>query len=124
MHLKTYKLLALVMLLSLGMGCGGGGTTNSGGVASGGDASLVGTWNLVNSGGGNFPQKILINSNGTGSYLFTGGTTSNFTWTQSGTTVTISTGSLQAASINNLSSPVGNTFTLNSLGASASYNRA
>jgi len=123
MHLKTYQWLALVLLLSIGMGCGSG-TSNSGGVASGGDASLVGTWNLVNSGGGNFPPKIVINSNGTGLYLFTGGTTSSFTWSQSGSTVTISTGSLQAASINNLSSPVGNTFTLNSLGATATYNRA
>lgn len=123
MHLRTCKLLALVLLLAMGMGCSSSGTTTSGGVAAGGDASLVGTWNL-SSGSGNFPQKIIINSNGTGSYIFAGGTTSSFNWTQSGNSVTISTGSVQSAVINNLSSPVGNTFTLNSLGGSATYNRA
>ena len=124
MHLKSYKWLALVLLLAMGMGCGSSGTSSSsGGVASGGDASLVGTWNLA-SGNGNFPQKVVINANGTGSYIFAAGTTSSFTWSQSGNTVTISTGSSQAAVINNLSSPVGNTFTLNSLGGAATYSRA
>lgn len=122
MHLKTYNLLALVLLLSVGMGCSSGGTSSSGGVASGGDPALVGTWNLAST-GGNFPQKIFFNSNGTGSYLFTGGTTTNFTWAQSGSTVTISTGSIQPATIN-LSSPIGNTFNLNSGGGTGTYNRA
>ena len=123
MHLKTYKLLALVLLLSVGMGCGSSGTSSSGGVASGGDPALVGTWNLASSGSGNFPQKIFFNSNGTGSYLFTGGTTTNFTWTQTGSTVVINTGAIQPATIN-LSSPIGNTFNLNSLGGTGTYNRA
>jgi hypothetical protein len=44
MPLKTYLLLSLVLLLPMGMGCSSSGTSsNAGGVANGGDPSLIGT---------------------------------------------------------------------------------
>jgi hypothetical protein len=126
MHLKTYLSLALVLLLSMGMGCSSSGTSsNAGGVANGGDPSLVGTWNLV-SATGNFPPKVLINANGTGSYIDypLKGINTSFTWTQSGNQVTVSTGSSQSDVISLPSVPVGNTFTLSASGATAIYTRA
>jgi hypothetical protein len=116
MHLKTYLFVALVLVVAMGMGCGGSGTSSGGDTSS----TLIGTWKLV-SANGNFPQTIVFNSNGTGAY--SGGINSNFTWNQVGNQVTISTGSAQPATII-LSSSVVNTFTLNSLGGTGTYNRA
>ncbi len=116
MRLKIYLLVTLVLVLALGMGCSSSGT-NSGGDAS---STLIGTWKLTSS-NGNFPPTIVFNSNGTGSYQ--GSINSNFTWTQSGTQVTISTGASQPATIN-LTATAVNSFTLNSLGGTGTYNRA
>jgi hypothetical protein len=109
----------------MGMGCGSETSSNSGGVGSGGDASIVGTWNQVGS-NVSFPSKILLNANGTGSYIDypLNGINTSFTWTQSGNQVTVSTGSSQSAVINLPSVPVGNTFTLSASGATATYTRA
>ncbi|MGC1404341.1 MAG: hypothetical protein WA974_15590 [Thermodesulfobacteriota bacterium] len=119
MHLKTFLLVALVMVLAMGMGCGAGSSpTTSGGDGSG--ATLVGTWTRVDS-NATFPQQIVFNSDGTGTYLFPTFKTS-ITWTASGGVITISTGSAQPATINLTSTSV-NTFILNSLGTSDTYNR-
>jgi hypothetical protein len=121
MYLKTFLLLSLFLLLAIGMGCSSGDTTSSisGG---GGDASLYGTWNLVSSTGG-FPQRITLNSNGTGTYTYSSGNNTSINWSQSGNTVNITTGSASAATINNLTFPVGNTWVLNSLGGTGTYTR-
>jgi hypothetical protein len=124
MYLKTYLWLALVLLIAVGMGCSSADNTNSTGTGSGGDSSLYGTWNLVSSSGGVFPTRISFSSNGTGSYIYSGGNATNFNWTQSGSQVTLTTANSSTATINNLTFPVGNTFTLNSLGGSGNYTRA
>jgi hypothetical protein len=119
MYSKTFLFVALVLVLAVGMGCGGGGDTNSGGDAS---SPIVGTWNRANS-DVTFPKQIVFNANGTGSFIYeNSNANTNITWAASGNQVTVSTGSAQTASIT-LSSD-GNSFTLNSLGRTAPYNRA
>ena len=122
MYLKTTIWLALVLVITLGMGCGAGTGTQSG-TGTGGDPSLYGTWNLVSSSGGAYPASITLNSNGTGTY--TGNNfNSNINWSQSGNTVTITAGAAsQPAYINNLTFPVGNTFTLNGISGAGVYTR-
>ncbi|MBA4394302.1 MAG: hypothetical protein C0407_12195 [Desulfobacca sp.] len=120
MHLKTFLLLTLVLLSAIGTGCTGP-TSSGSNTGTGGDASLYGTWNLVSSSGGVYPQRITLNSNGTGTYA--GGIDSNINWSQSGSQVAITTGASQAAYINNLTYPVGNTFTLSASSGSGVYTR-
>jgi hypothetical protein len=121
MQLKTFLLLTLVLLSAVGMGCGGGSSSGSS-TGTGGDASLYGSWNLVSSSGGVFPQRITLNSNGTGTY--SGNINSNINWSQSGNQVAITTGASQAAYIRDLTFPVGNTFTLYASSGSGVYTRA
>jgi len=119
MPLKTYIMLSLVLLLAVGMGCGAGSSPTTTG--TGGDSSLYGQWTLVSSTGGAYPLRVTFNSNGTGSYTGNGFNTS-FNWSQSGSTVTITTGATTAATINNWATG-SNTFTLNGVNGSGVYNR-
>ena len=121
MHLKTFLSVALVLVLAMGMGCGGGSSISS---TSGGDSSstVIGTWTLVSSNGGVYPQRIVFTTNG-GTYYYSNGATTNFSWSQSGNLVTISAGSNVTASIT-LDPSSANTFTLNGISGSGTYNRA
>jgi hypothetical protein len=124
MHSKPYSLLALLfllLLLAMGMSCSGFTNTNSSG--SGGDASLVGTWNLQSSTGGVYPRQIILNTGGGGSYVWNNGT-QGINWSQSGSQVNITIGqSPTSVSIQNLTYPVGNTFTLTGVSGSGVYTR-
>ena len=66
MYSKTFLLVALVLVLAMGMGCGGGSDTISGGDTS---SPIIGTWNRADS-NVTFPQQIVFNANGTGTYIF------------------------------------------------------
>ncbi len=79
MHLKTYLLVG--MILVLGMGCGGGGSNSGGGAGGNGSSSysLVGTWNVVTTNSSSPPAQFVFNADGTGSLLGTSGTVS-FIW--------------------------------------------
>jgi hypothetical protein len=124
MRLKTYVLVALVLVTAMGMGCSSGSSSSGGSSGGGSPQTIVGTWNLVSSSGGVWSQQAVFNSNGTGT--LSGGTAPNvnFTWTQQGSQVTLTQGGNTIAVINNVPSPVGNTVTLSSGGQTATYNRA
>ena len=119
MHLKTYLLVALVMVLAMGMGCGSGSSIGT--TSGGGSNTVVGTWTLVSSTGGVYPQQIVFTTNG-GTYYYSNGSTTPFSWSPSGNVITISTGSNLNATITLASSSV-NTFTLNGVSGSGVYNR-
>ena len=127
MHGKTWLLLAMILLLAIGMGCGGGGSSSGGG----GSDTIVGTWNRVSSTGtgANMPEQLIFNSNGTGSYSGSATGSGTLTWTQQGSQLTITIQGVGTITVNNMSSPVGNTFTLGlysggTLTGTATYNRA
>jgi hypothetical protein len=123
MRSRPYSLLALVLVLIVGMGCNTG-ITNSNSSGSGGDPSLYGTWTLNNSTGGIYPPQIVLNAGGEGRYLWPNGTQQTIYWSQSGSSVSILSGNNpNAIYINNLTYPVGNTFTLNGVSGYGVYNR-
>jgi hypothetical protein len=123
MHLKTYLLVAMVLVLAMGMGCSGGGSSSGGSSSN----TIAGTWNRIS--GSNSPTQVIFNSDGTGSYSgappsSTGATSGSFTWTQTGSTVTLTQGSSTMGTITNVPSPVGNTVSVISGGITSTYNRA
>jgi hypothetical protein len=125
MRLKTYLCLGLVLVLALGMGCSSGGSSSGSSSGGGSPATIVGTWNLVSSTGGTWAQQVVFNSNGTGST--SGGTapSQTFTWTQQGSQVVMTFQGGGTLTINNVTSPVGNSNTLaDSSGRTATYSRA
>ena len=86
MRLKTYLLAAMILVLAMGIGCSGQSSSSGGGFSG---STIVGTWNLVSSTGGSWPQQITFNANGTGTN--SGGTlpSSTFTWAQNGSQIVL-----------------------------------
>ena len=131
MRLKTYLLVAMVLVLAMGIGCSGQSSSSGGGVPSTAYLrSFVGTWNLLSSTEGKWPQQITFNADGTGSN--SGGTlpSGNFTWTQQGSQVVITFPEGDTTTISNVIFLSGNT-TINTIILSlpsgkgtATYNRA
>lgn len=121
--MKTAITVLCLLFIAMMISCSsGGGSSSSGG--GGSSQTIVGTWNLVNSTGGAWPQQAVFNSDGTGQ--FSGGSpfTGAFTWNQQGSQVTITQSGRTIATISNVTSQVGNSVTLSSGGQTATYNRA
>lgn len=130
MRLKTYLLAAMILVLAMGIGCSGQSSSSGGGVPSTAYLrSFVGTWNLLSSTEGKWPQQITFDANGTG---YSGGTLPSgyFTWTQQGSHVVITFPEGDTTTINSVIFLSGNS-TINSIILSlpsgkgtATYNRA
>ncbi len=88
MYSKTFLLVALVLVLAMGMGCGGGSSIHDQRRETL-PLTVVGTWNRADS-NTTFPNQIVFNANGTGTYIFSNfKANSSITWTSSGDQITI-----------------------------------
>jgi hypothetical protein len=127
MRLKTYLLVAMVLVLAMGIGCSGQSSSSGGGFTG---SNIVGTWNLFSSTGGSWPQQITFNADGTGTNI--GGSTPNstFSWTQQGSQIVITIPAGSATVTDNVIFLSGNSIILTIPPAghtdrfTATYNRA
>jgi hypothetical protein len=78
MHSKIFLFMVVVLVLCMGMGCGGG--SNSGGSFS---YPIAGSWQLVSTTLPVAANKIVFNSDGTGSFLV-GASSGSLTWSVAG----------------------------------------